>query len=41
MEQKHLDSVEDMRIVDNDDFFVEFTDVPFKKTPNSQAYFAE
>ena len=30
--QKHLDSVEDMRIIDNDNFFCEFIDVPFKKT---------
>lgn len=33
LQQKHLDSVEDMRIIDNDNFFCEFVDVPFKKTP--------
>ena len=32
LQQKHLDSVEDMRIIDNDNFFCEFIDVPFKKT---------
>ena len=32
LKQKHLDSVEDMRIIDNDNFFCEFIDVPFKKT---------
>ena len=32
LQQKHLDSVEDVRIIDNDNFFCEFIDVPFKKT---------
>ena len=32
LQQKNLDSVEDMRIIDNDNFFCEFIDVPFKKT---------
>ena len=32
LQQKRLDSVEDMRIIDNDNFFCEFIDVPFKKT---------
>jgi benzoyl-CoA reductase/2-hydroxyglutaryl-CoA dehydratase subunit BcrC/BadD/HgdB len=32
LKQKHLDSVDDMRIIDNDNFFCEFIDVPFKKT---------
>ena len=32
LQQKHLDTVEDMRIIDNDNFFCEFIDVPFKKT---------
>ena len=35
LQQKHLDSVADMRIIDNDNFQVSFTDVPFKKTKNS------
>ena len=36
LQQKHLDSVQDMRIIDNDDFFCEFSDVPFKN--NQIAY---
>ena len=32
LQQKHLDSVEDMLIIDNDNFFCEFIDVTFKKT---------
>ena len=39
LQQKHLDSVEDMRIIDNDDFFCTFTDVPFKNTENSYQHF--
>ena len=39
LQQKHLDSVEDMRIIDNDDFFCEFTDIPFKNTENSYQHF--
>lgn len=35
LQQKHLDSVADMRIIDNDNFQVSFADVPFKKTRNS------
>ena len=34
LQQKHLDSVKDMRIIDNDDFFCEFSDVPFKNNEN-------
>lgn len=36
---KHLDSVDDMDIIKNDNFFVEFTDVPFKNTENSYDHF--
>ena len=39
IQQKHLDSVEDMRIIDNDDFFCTFTDIPFKNTKNSYDHF--
>ena len=39
LQQKHLDSVEDMRIIDNDDFFCTFTDIPFKNTKNSYDHF--
>jgi benzoyl-CoA reductase/2-hydroxyglutaryl-CoA dehydratase subunit BcrC/BadD/HgdB len=39
IQQKHLDSVDDMRIIDNDDFFCEFTDIPFKNTENSYQHF--
>ena len=41
LEQKHLDSVKDMRIIDNDDFFCEFIDVPFKKSKISYEHYAE
>ena len=37
--QKHLDSVKDMDIIQNPDFFCEFTDVPFKKTENSYLHY--
>ena len=39
IQQKHLKSVDDMRIIDNDDFFCEFTDVPFKNNENSYQHF--
>jgi benzoyl-CoA reductase/2-hydroxyglutaryl-CoA dehydratase subunit BcrC/BadD/HgdB len=39
LQQKHLDSVEDMRIIDNDDFFCEFTDIPFKNNDISYEHF--
>ena len=39
IQQKKVDSVEDMRIIDNDDFFCEFTDVPFKNSENSYLHF--
>lgn len=41
LQQKHLDSVADMRIIDNDNFQVSFTDVPFKKTKNSIDHYEE
>ena len=41
LEQKHLDSVQDMRIIDNDDFFCSFTDGPFKNNQISYEHFAE
>ena len=40
LQQKHLDSVDDMRIIDNDDFFCEFSDVPFKNNEISYEHFA-
>ena len=39
LQQKHLDSVEDMEIIQNPDFFVSFSDVPFKNTENSYNHF--
>ena len=39
--QKHLDSVKDMDIIQNPDFFCEFTDVPFKKTENSYLHYRQ
>lgn len=39
LKQKKLDSVDDMRIIDNDDFFCEFTDVPFKNNENGYEWF--
>lgn len=39
LQQKHLDSVQDMRIIDNDDFFCEFSDVPFKNSENDYQYY--
>ena len=39
LQQKHLDSVKDMRIIDNDDFFCEFSDVPFKNNENGYPHF--
>lgn len=41
LQQKHLDSVQDMRIIDNDNFQCSFTDVPFKKTANSIDHYEE
>ena len=41
LEQKHLDSVKDMRIIDNDDFFCSFTDVPFKNNQISYEHFRD
>ena len=39
LKQKNLESVDDMRIIDNDDFFCEFTDVPFKNNENGYAWY--
>ena len=41
LQQKHLDTVEDMRIIDNDNFFCEFIDVPFKKTNIAYDHFRD
>ena len=39
LKQKHLDSVEDMEIIKNPDFFCEFSDVPFKNNENGYDHF--
>ena len=39
LQQKHLDSGKDVRIIDNDDFFCEFSDVPFKNNENGFQHF--
>ena len=39
LQQKHLDSVKDMRIINNDNFFCEFSDVPFKNNENGFQHF--
>ena len=41
LQQKHLDSVKDMRIINNDDFFCEFSDVPFKNNQIGYDHFRE
>ena len=41
LQQKHLDSVKDMRIINNDNFFCEFSDVPFENNENGYAHFRE
>ena len=41
LQQKHLDSVDDMRIIENDRFFCTFTDVPFKNNENGYAHYRE
>ena len=41
LQQKHLDSVDDMNIIQNPDFFCEFTDVPFKNNAISYDYFRD
>ena len=41
LQQKHLDSVKDMRIINNDNFFCEFSDVPFKNNENGYVHFRE
>lgn len=39
IQQKHLDSVKDMDVIQNDKFFCEFTDVPFKKSGYAVDYY--
>ena len=39
LKQKHLDSVDDMDIIKNPDFFCEFTDVPFKNNENGYDWY--
>ena len=39
LQPKHLASVDDMDIIKNDKFFLEFTDVPFKNTENSYEHY--
>ncbi len=41
LEQKNIDSVKDMRIINNDDFFCTFTDVPFKNNEIGYEHFRE
>ena len=41
LQQKGLDSVEDMRIIDNDKFFCSFIDVPFKNNENGYEHYKE
>ena len=39
LQQKHLDCVQDMEIIQNPDFFCTFCDVPFKNNENSYDHF--
>ena len=39
LQPKHLKSVDDMNIIPNEKFFLEFTDVPFKNTENSYDHY--
>ncbi|MCR5138079.1 MAG: 2-hydroxyacyl-CoA dehydratase family protein [Oscillospiraceae bacterium] len=41
LQQKHLDSVKDMRIIDNDDFFCNLIDVPFKNNDIAYEHFRD
>ena len=41
LKKKNLDSVKDMDVIRNDNFFCEFIDVPFKKTENSYLHYRE
>ena len=41
LQQKKLNSVADMNVIQNDNFFCEFIDVPFKKTENSYRHYKE
>ena len=41
VQQKHLDSVDDMDLIQNPDFFATISDVPFKNTANSYAHYKD
>ena len=41
LQQKKIDSVADMNIIQNPDFFCEFTDVPFKQNENGFDHYRE
>lgn len=41
LQQKGLSSVDDMKIIQNDNFFCEFTDVPFKNNENGYEHYRE
>ena len=41
IQQKHLDSVDDMDVIKNDDFYCEFIDVPFKNSENSYRHYED
>ena len=41
LQQKNLNSVKDMKVIQNDRFFCEFIDVTFKKTENSYLHYRE
>ena len=41
IQQKHLDSVDDMDLIQNPDFFATISDVPFKNTANSYAHYKD
>ena len=41
LEQRDTDAVQNMRIIDNDNFFCTFTDVPFKNNQISHEHFTE
>ena len=41
LQQKHLDSVDDMQIIQNPDFFCEFSDVPMKNNENSYHWYTD
>ena len=41
LQQKGLSSVKDMKIIQNDNFFCEFTDVPFKNNENGYLHYRD